>query len=173
MTVRPLAHVDPEAGHGPVTRAQIALVGTRPMLWFERTAVYRLVWWRLVPRIMRLTGGRLPGRVPLPTLLIETTDARNGQPHRRALFYFHDAENVTLIATKAGLPEDPFWYQNALAEPDVRLNGRPFRAQPVEDEAELARLWSLAERHFAPFAAMRAQAARAGRRMPILQLSPR
>jgi deazaflavin-dependent oxidoreductase (nitroreductase family) len=173
MTVhRPLAHVDPEAPHGPITRAQLRLLGTRCMLWFERTLVYRTLWWRLMPRIMRLTGGRLPGKVPLPTVLLETKDPRNGRPHSRVLFYFHDAEKVTVIATNAGLPQDPFWYQNALADPDVRLNGEPFRAQPVDAEAERTRLWTLADRHFPPFAAMRAQAARSGRQMPILQLLP-
>jgi deazaflavin-dependent oxidoreductase (nitroreductase family) len=174
MTVhRPLAHVDPEAPHGPIVRAQIRLLSTRPMLWFERTLVYRNLWWRLVPRIMGLTNGRLPGNVPLPAVVLETTDPRNGRSHHRALFYFHDAEKVTVIATKAGLPQDPFWYQNAVADPDVRLNGQPFRAQPVVAEAERTRLWALADRHFPPFAAMRAQAARSGRKMPILQLLPR
>jgi deazaflavin-dependent oxidoreductase (nitroreductase family) len=171
-THRPLAHVDPEAPHGPITRAQLRLLSTRFMLRFERTLVWRTLWWRVVPRIMCLTGGR-PGRMPVPTVLLETRDARNGRPHRRALFYFHDGEKVTVIATKGGLPEDPFWYQNALADPDVRLGDEPFRAQPVDDEAERARLWALADRHFPPFAAYRALAARWGREIPILQLLPR
>ena len=170
---RALAHVDPEAPHGPITRAQIRLLSTRFMLWFERTPVWRTLGWRLIPRIMRLTGGRLPRNMPLPTVLMETKDPRNGRPHRRVLFYFHDAEKVTIIATKGGLPHDPFWYQNALADPDVRLGGEPFRAQPVDAEAERTRLWALAGRYFPPFAAMRALAARSGRQIPMLQLLPR
>jgi deazaflavin-dependent oxidoreductase (nitroreductase family) len=171
--LRPLAHVDPEAPHGAVTRTQLRLLSTRFMLWFEGTLVWRTLWWRVVPRIMRLTGGRLPGKMPVPTVLLETRDSRNGRPHRRALFYFHDGEKVTVIATKGGLPQDPFWYQNALADPDVRLGGEPFRAQPVNDEAERARLWALADCHFPLFAAYRALAARSGREIPILQLLPR
>jgi deazaflavin-dependent oxidoreductase (nitroreductase family) len=167
---RPLAHVDPEARRGPITRAQLGLLSTRFVLWFERTLVWRTLWWRVVPRIVRLTGGRVPRNMPLPTALLETKDSRNGRPHRRVLFYFHDAEKVTVIATKAGLPEDPFWYRNALADPDVLLGGAPFRAHPVDDEAERARLWALADRYFPPFASYRALAARSGREIPILQL---
>ena len=95
----------------------LRLLGTRPVLWFERTPIWRILWWRLVPRLWRLTGGRLGGNAPLPTGLLETRDTRNGRPHRRVLFYFHDGDRVTLIATKGGLPQDPYWYDNALASP--------------------------------------------------------
>jgi deazaflavin-dependent oxidoreductase (nitroreductase family) len=141
------------------------------MLWFERTPVWRILGWRLLPLLDRLTGGRLPGKMPLPTALLESTDARNGRPHRRIVFYFHDGEKVIVIATKGGLPQDPFWYGNAVADPDVRLNGDPFRAQPVDAEAERARLWALADRYFPPFIAYRALAAHSGREIPILQLT--
>ncbi len=169
---RPLAHVDPQASRGPVSRALVRVLGTRFMLWFERTLMWRVIGWRLVPRLVRLTGGRLGGKMPLPTGLLETKDARNGRPHRRVVFYFHDPEKVTIMATKAGLPQDPFWYQNALTDPDVRFSGRPFRAQPVNAEAERARLWAIADHYFPPFAAYRARAARSGRQIPIVQLTP-
>jgi hypothetical protein len=80
---------------------------------------------------------------------------------------------VTLIATTGGLARDPHWYENAVASPDVRFAGEPFRAQPVDADAERNRLWALADRHFPPFAAYRALAARSGRQIPILQLTSR
>src|SRR4051794_25169233 len=169
---RPLPYVDPEAPRGTVSRTMIRLLGTRPVLWFERTPIWRILWWRLLPRLWRLTGGRLGGNAPLPAGLLETTDARTGRPHRRVLFYFHDDRRGTLIATKAGLPQDPYWYENAVVSPEVHFAGESFRAQPVEAEGERDRLWTLAERYFPPFADYRAHAARAGREMPILQLTP-
>ena len=172
MTLRPLRHVDPQAPRGAVTRTVLRLLGTRPVLWFERTLIYRITWWRVVPRVWRLTG-RLAAKAPLPVGLLETTDTRNGRPHRRVLIYFHDGDKVTLVATTAALPRDPSWYDNALASPHVRFAGQPFRAEPIEDAAELKRLWPLADRCFPPFAAYRARARRAGREIPILQLSPR
>jgi hypothetical protein len=119
-----------------------------------------------------LTGGRFARLLPMPIGVIDTRDARNGNRHRRCVLYFHDGERLTVIPTKGGLPSDPFWYSNALADPDVLFEPRPFRAQPVEDEADLQRLWAVADRFFPPSVAYRQRAARTGRTIPILQLLP-
>ena len=47
------------------------------------------------------------------------------------------------------------------------------RATVVSDEAERERLWPLADRVFAPYAAYRRDAAKADRTIPIVQLTPR
>lgn len=172
MAHRPLRYVDPQAPRRPLQRALLRALSTPLTPWFERTLVWRMAGWRLVPHLMRLTG-RLSVLRPLPTAVLETRDARNGRPHRRAVVYFHDGERVTIIPSKAGLPEDPFWYRNALAEPDVILGGQPFRAEVVENEAARERLWRLADGFFPPYADYRKHAARAGRTIPILQLVPR
>ncbi len=108
----------------------------------------------------------------IPTALLETRGARSGQTRRNGVIYFHDGERVTLIASKAGAPEHPSWFCNARANPEVRLNGRVFRAEAVEDEVERERLWELADRVFPPFSTYRESAARSGRTIPILQLIP-
>ena len=69
-----------------------------------------------------------------------------------------------------GLPEHPAWFFNARANPEVKLNGRPYRAEVVSDEAERARLWALADNVFPPFESYRREAGAAGRTIPILQL---
>lgn len=122
--------------------------------------------------LMRLTGGRLAFLVPLPIGVIETRDARNGRPHRRVVLYFHDGDHVIVIPSKAGRPEDPFWYENALAEPNVRFESRPFRATSVEDSTSRKRLWDLADRFYPPSVTYRKRAARTGREIPLLQLVP-
>jgi deazaflavin-dependent oxidoreductase (nitroreductase family) len=109
----------------------------------------------------------------LPTALLETRGARTGRMRRTGVIYFHDGERVTIIASKLGAPEHPSWFHNARANPDVELGGQPFRVQVVDDEPSRARLWELADRVFAPYAAYRENAARAGRTIPILQLVPR
>ncbi|MDQ2631636.1 MAG: nitroreductase family deazaflavin-dependent oxidoreductase [Actinomycetota bacterium] len=121
---------------------------------------------------MRLTGGRIGTGLIIPTALLETRGARSGETRRNGVIYFHDGDRVTLIASKAGAPENPSWFYNARANPEVRLNGRPFRAEAIEDEAERTRLWALADRVFPPFSRYRESAARGGRTIPILQLSP-
>jgi deazaflavin-dependent oxidoreductase (nitroreductase family) len=122
---------------------------------------------------MRLTRGRLGMGLMLPTALLETRGGRTGRVRRNGVIYFHDGERVTIIASKLGLPDDPAWFHNARANPDVLLGGQPFRAEVVDDEASRARLWELADRVFPPYATYRQSATRAGRTIPILQLIPR
>ena len=88
------------------------------------------------PYLLRLTRGRLGTGLLLPTALLETRGARTGLPRRNAVIYFHDGERVTIIASKAGRPENPSWFYNVLANPDVRLGGQPFRAEIVDDETQ-------------------------------------
>lgn len=165
---RDLRHVDPHAARGPLYRAWVRFLGTRLSAWLSVHVV-----WKVDPHLMRLTGGRLGMGLMLPTALLETRGARSGLVRRNGVIYFHDGERVTIVASKLGAPAHPAWFHNASAHPDVRLGGRPFRAQVVDDEAERTRLWALADRVFPPYAAYRERAGRAGRTIPILQLVSR
>jgi deazaflavin-dependent oxidoreductase (nitroreductase family) len=109
----------------------------------------------------------------LPTALLETRGARTGRPRRNAVIYFHDGERVTIVASKLGLPQHPAWFHNLRVHPEVKLGGLPFRAEIIDDESARARLWQLADRVFPPYSAYRERAARAGRTIPIVQLTPR
>lgn len=109
----------------------------------------------------------------LPTALLETRGAKTGAPRRNVVIYFHDGERATIVASKLGLPSDPAWFHNLKADPEVRLGGIPMLASVVEGDPERDRLWALADRVFAPYAAYRREAARAGRSIPIVQLTPR
>lgn len=163
-----LHHVDPLAPRGRVYQAYVRFLGTRLAAWLSRNIV-----WKVDPHLMRLTRGRLGMGLVLPTALLETRGARSGCLRRNGVIYFHDGERVTIVASKLGAPEHPSWFHNAKANPDVVLGGRPFRAEVVEDDAERARLWNLADRVFAPYAVYRERAARARRTIPIVQLVPR
>jgi deazaflavin-dependent oxidoreductase (nitroreductase family) len=168
VSVRDLPYVDPQKPRGAVYRAYARLVGTRPVAWLSRT-----VAWKLDPFVMRLSGGRIGMGLLLPTVLLETRGARTGRPRRNAVVYFHDGERVTIIASLLGLPRHPAWFHNLRADPEVELNGQPFRAEVIDDESERARLWQLADRVFPPYSAYRERAARAGRSIPIVQLTRR
>lgn len=163
-----LPYVDPSATRSALYRVYAWLAGTRAANWLSRRVV-----WKLDPHLMRLTGGRLRMGLLLPTALLETRGARTGQIHRNGVIYFHDGDRVTIVASKLGRPEHPAWFHNARAHPDVMLGGLPFRAEIVEDEDSRARLWELADQVFPAYATYRERAARAGRRIPILQLLPR
>jgi deazaflavin-dependent oxidoreductase (nitroreductase family) len=164
----PLRYVDPLAARGPLYRVYARLAGTPVAAFISRT-----IGWRVDPYLLRVTRGRVGFGLLLPTALLETRGARTGVVRRNGVIYFHDGERVTIIASKLGLPAHPSWFHNAIANPDVLLGGRPFRAALVADEASRARLWDLADRVFPAYALYRARAARAGRTIPILQLEAR
>jgi deazaflavin-dependent oxidoreductase (nitroreductase family) len=156
----------------------------RPRSWFSRayarlssTRLGRLisvaVVWKLDPYLLRATRGRLGMGLVLPTALLETRGAKSGAVRRNGVIYFHDGDRVTIVASKAGAPSHPAWFHNLRAHPDVTFGGIPMRAAVVSDEAERQRLWGLADRVFAPYAAYRQDAARANRTIPIVQLTPR
>jgi deazaflavin-dependent oxidoreductase (nitroreductase family) len=75
-----------------------------------------------------------------------------------------------IVASKLGLKEHPAWFHNLRANPEVTLGGIPMLATVVGNEAERERLWTLADRVFAPYAAYRQLAAKANRTIPIVQL---
>jgi len=109
----------------------------------------------------------------LPTAVLETRGAKSGALRRNALIYFHDGDRITVVAARAGDTRNPAWFHNLRAHPDVTFGGIPMRATVVSDEAERERLWPLADRVFAPYAAYRRDAAKVGRTIPIVQLTPR
>ena len=133
----------------------------------------RMVVWKLDPFLLRLSGGRIGMGLVLPTALLETRGARTGRPRRNGVIYFHDGERVTIVASKLGLPQHPSWFHNLRAHPEVKLGGRRFHAEVIEDESERERIWHLADRVFPPYSAYRERSARAGRAIPIVQLTPR
>jgi deazaflavin-dependent oxidoreductase (nitroreductase family) len=167
-----LPYVAPEPPGG-IDKWVLGVLSGRLSCFLERSLPFRLIVWRLAPRAMALAGGRLPAFLPFAAGLLETRDARNGRPHRRAAVYFSDGEDVVLVPSKGGMATDPHWLENAVANPEVTFGGQPFRAEVVVDEGERARLMELGDAYYPPYVAYRAHAARHGRRIPILRLVPR
>jgi deazaflavin-dependent oxidoreductase (nitroreductase family) len=169
---RTLRYVDPRAPRGAIYRAYVRLASSRFATWLATKAIWSAIVWKIDPHLLRLTRGRVGTGLLLPTALLQTRGARTGIVRRNAVIYFHDGARVTIFASQAGRPDNPSWFYNARANPDVLLGGQPFRAEVIEDEASRARLWELADRVFPAFATYRVSAARVGRVIPILQLVP-
>jgi hypothetical protein len=164
-----LPHVAPEPPRG-LSRFVLSLLSSPLSCFLERSLPFRLIVWRLGPRVMALLGGRLPTFMPLAAGVLETRDVRNGKLHRRAAVYFNDGEDVVLVPSKGGMATDPHWLENALASPEVTFGGEAFRAELVTDEAEWSRLVELGDAYYPPYVVYRAHAARHGRRIPVLRL---
>jgi deazaflavin-dependent oxidoreductase (nitroreductase family) len=163
-----LKYVDPNRPRSLFRRAFAAFSSTR----LGRLISTHVVW-KVDPYLLRATRGRFGMGLVLPTALLETRGAKSGAVRRNAVIYFHDEDRVTIIASKAGAETHPAWFHNLRAHRDVTFGGAPMRATVVGEEAERDRLWTLADRVFAPYATYRREAAKVNRTIPIVQLAAR
>lgn len=161
-----LPHVDPHGTPGPVRRAYVAFLRTPPGRWTAINVAAHVDPW-LLPK----TGGRLGMGLMLPNALLETTGARSGQPRACPVLYFHDGDDVVLVASSFGREKDPAWSRNLRAHADCTLGGERFRAALVEDEGERERLWGLADKVYPGYADYRVRAGRIGRTIPLFRLA--
>jgi len=72
------------------------------------------------------------------TLLLRTRGRRTGKARTVVLQYFPDGDDMLIVAANAGLPRNPDWYHNLLADPDpsVLVEGRTVHVTPRECPVE-------------------------------------
>ena len=162
-----LRYVDPHKPGGVVKRAYTGFLRTAPGRWIAINVAAPIDPW-----LLRRTNGRLGMGLMLPNALLETTGAKSGAPRACSVVYFNDGADVVVVASSFGRDAHPAWYHNLVAHPDCVLGGDRFRAAEVDDEAERARLWALADRVYAGYADYRRRTAAVGRTIPLLRLSP-
>ncbi|EGD54373.1 nitroreductase/quinone reductase family protein [Gordonia neofelifaecis] len=130
---------------------------------------------RIDPTLLRISRGKVSSGMVLPTALLTTIGAKSGAERVNPVLYFHDGDDVVVIASSYGRDTNPAWFHNLRAHPRVRLSksggGRWRTAEVVDDEAELARLWALADSVFPLFADYRRRAAEVGRTIPVIRIS--
>jgi deazaflavin-dependent oxidoreductase (nitroreductase family) len=102
------------------------------------TAVHR----RLYRSTDGILGATTAGRA---TLLLTTTGRKTGKARTVPLPYFPHPEGYAVVASFAGGPKNPAWYDNLVAHPDVevQVKARRFRAtaRPA-GPAERPAIWS-------------------------------
>jgi len=144
------------------------LATTRPGTWF---------FLHVAPpfdrALLRLSRGRFNLGGAAPILLLTTTGAKSGRPRSTPLFYLTDGNRLVVLASKGGAPHPPAWYHNLRARPEARVlaGGRELLCRVHEAEGEeRERLWKLATRVNPGYETYRE---RAGRRLPVMVLTPR
>jgi deazaflavin-dependent oxidoreductase (nitroreductase family) len=55
------------------------------------------------------------------TLILTTTGRKSGQERRNPLIYQKFGDDYLIVASKGGADEQPAWYLNLVAHPDVRV----------------------------------------------------
>lgn len=133
-------------------------------------------------RVFRLTRGRIGSRWrigagfrrPVPTLLLDHVGRRSGRRFTTPLLYLVDGEDLVIVASQGGLPRDPQWYANLVADPEttVELRGegvRRVRARTAGPE-ERAALWPRLVDLYADFDSYQRWT---DRQIPVVVLEPR
>lgn len=79
-----------------------------------------------------------------PILILTTTGRVTGATRKHALIFGRDGDDVLVVASKGGSPDHPQWYENLVADPNVRVQIEGERYPAVARTAtpdEKARLW--------------------------------
>ena len=70
----------------------------------------------------RANGGTLSGPFEgRPIVLLTIKGRKSGTERTTPLVYLPDGDRVIVFASKGGAPEDPDWYKNLVANPDVTV----------------------------------------------------
>ncbi|MBO0792188.1 MAG: nitroreductase family deazaflavin-dependent oxidoreductase [Ktedonobacteraceae bacterium] len=72
---------------------------------------------RRVVEEFRANGGKVQGNSPL--ILLTIKGAKSGQPRIYPLISVPYGDSYLAVASKGGAPQNPSWYYNLLAHPDV------------------------------------------------------
>ena len=83
----------------------------------EHIALYRSD-----PEKAHMWDAKVAGGVgPLPTLLLTTTGRKTGESRALPLIYGNHGDSYIIIASKGGMPNDPIWFLNLVANPECEL----------------------------------------------------
>ncbi len=138
--------------------------------------------WPLLRRLMaghtlvyRATGGLIGHRMPgtPPVLLLDHVGARSGRRRTSPLVYARDGEDVILVASKGGYPQNPAWFHNLMANPDttIQIGSRRQAVRARRATAkERKRLWPLV---LGVYGGYDGYQRRTSREIPLVVLEPR
>ena len=114
-----------------------------------------------------VVGGRFEGR---PLLILNTIGAKSGDPRSHALMYGTDVDDLFIIASKGGAPENPAWYHNLLANPDVNIELGDERFDAVATPAEGSDRDRLMEKMVADWPFFGEYQRRVERKIPVVRI---
>jgi deazaflavin-dependent oxidoreductase (nitroreductase family) len=86
--------------------------------------------------LYRLTGGAIGGKIQsLPVLLLTTTGRKSEKTRTVPVGFLRDGSNYVIIASYAGLLQNPAWYLNLKHRPEVTIQ---VKRQKMQVKAETA-----------------------------------
>jgi deazaflavin-dependent oxidoreductase (nitroreductase family) len=106
-------------------------------------------------------------------LILHTKGRKSGATRKFPLIYGRNGDDYVIVASKGGAPDNPGWYKNLLAHPDVEIQVRdkvlPVRAH-TGSAAEKKRVWPTMTTQWPDYDTYQAGTKRD---IPVVLLSPR
>jgi deazaflavin-dependent oxidoreductase (nitroreductase family) len=106
-------------------------------------------------------------------LILRTQGRKSGEMRKLPLIYGRDGDNYVIVASKGGAPDNPGWYKNLLAHPDVTIQVWskviPVKARTASAE-EKKRLWPIMTKEWPDYDNYQSGTKRD---IPVVILSPR
>lgn len=135
---------------------------------------YLKIFSSLHEKLYRWTNGRLFGQLAgHDVCLVTMTGAKSGRQRVIPLMYVPYRDGVILVASQGGAPNNPVWYNNLVAHPDIEVQYKSkkmkLRARRVDAE-EKARLWPICCQHYPDYDLYQK---RSSRDIPVFLCEPR
>jgi len=108
-----------------------------------------------------------------PMILVTHKGAKSGVERTTPLVYTTDGDRLVIIASKAGSPNNPAWFHNLVANPDVTIQVGTSRKKVharVATAPERERLWPKVVENYGGFEGYQQ---RTEREIPLVILEPR
>jgi proline iminopeptidase len=106
-------------------------------------------------------------------LLLNTIGRKSGEERTMPLIHRTDGDRYVIVASKGGTPDDPIWYKNLQADPEVTIQVKgeviPVRAHDAEGE-ERDRLWNYLAEMWPDYNEYQKKT---DRKIPVVVLEPR
>ncbi|KXP06225.1 nitroreductase family deazaflavin-dependent oxidoreductase [Tsukamurella tyrosinosolvens] len=125
--------------------------------------------------LLAITGGRFPKRVlGMQTLELHTIGRKSGQRRSTMLTApIYGPDRVVVVASKGGHSDNPDWFKNLAANPDVEITvdevTSPWTAKAATAD-EKARLWPQITKAYSGYEGYQK---RTERDIPVVVLTPR
>lgn len=133
----------------------------------------RATWNQKIIDEFRSNNGKVGGRFENSTLLIlHTIGAKSGKERVNPVAYVKDGDQLVIIASKGGAPDNPDWYYNLRANPKVtvEVGTDKFQAQAEQvSEPERSRLYQKMVDMMPGFAEYEQKTDRV---IPVIKLTP-
>jgi len=125
--------------------------------------------------LLALTGGRWPHNVgSMPSLELHVTGRKSGQRRSTLLTApIFEPDRIIVVASKGGHSDNPIWYKNLVANPDVEITIKgkttPWTARTA-NEAERSDLWPTITSKYKGYAGYQENT---DREIPVVICTPR